>query len=66
MARKSIDVTIPFEGRDKGKVFHIVEMPSLHSERWAMRAIKPAPNCRTAWNWPAWPPLLLSESRILP
>ena len=39
MARKQIDVTIPFDGRDKGKVFRIVEMSSLQVERWGMRAV---------------------------
>jgi hypothetical protein len=37
--RKEIDVTIEAEGRDKGKVFHIREMPASKAEKWAMRAI---------------------------
>lgn len=27
------------EGRDKGKIFYITEMPASQAERWAMRAI---------------------------
>jgi hypothetical protein len=37
--RKTKDVTITFEGRDKGKVFHIIEMPASQAESWGMRAI---------------------------
>jgi hypothetical protein len=37
--RKTIDVTISTEGRDKGKVFILTEMPSAKSEKWGMRAI---------------------------
>ena len=39
MARKKQDITIHYEGRDKGKVFQITEMSSLQVERWAMRAV---------------------------
>lgn len=31
-------ITITDEGRDKGKLFVITEMPATHGERWAMRA----------------------------
>jgi hypothetical protein len=37
--RKEIDVTIADEGRDKGKVFHIIEMPALRAEKWATKAL---------------------------
>ncbi len=37
--RKTIDYTVANEGRDKGKVFHIREMPAAQAEKWAMRAI---------------------------
>jgi hypothetical protein len=37
MARKIIDVTIQAEGRDKGKVFVIEEMPASKAEKWATR-----------------------------
>ena len=36
--RKTKQVTIPFEGRDKGKVFLLTEMPVLRAEKWAIRA----------------------------
>jgi hypothetical protein len=36
--RKELDVKIEEEGRDKGKVFHLVEMGALDAEDWAMRA----------------------------
>lgn len=36
--RKKTRVTITDEGRDKGKVFELTEMPSLQAEKWAMRA----------------------------
>lgn len=39
MARKTETVTITAEGRDKGKVFVITEMPALKAERWAFRAL---------------------------
>lgn len=37
--RKTADVTIPIEGRDKGKLFRLTEMPALQAERWARRAL---------------------------
>lgn len=37
--RKSLDVRIDAEGRDSGKVFHIVEMPAEQGEKWAMRTL---------------------------
>lgn len=39
MARRTVDVTISAEGRDKGKVFRITELPADEAEEWAMRAI---------------------------
>lgn len=39
MARKTIDYTVTDEGRDKGKVFTLTEMPASQAESWAMRAI---------------------------
>lgn len=39
MARKTANVTITDDGRDKGKTFVITEMPSAQAEAWAMRAI---------------------------
>lgn len=39
MARKQATVTITAEGRDKGKVFEITEMPASQSEEWAGRAL---------------------------
>lgn len=39
MARKTANITITDEGRDKGKVFVLTEMPSAQGEAWAMRAI---------------------------
>lgn len=38
MARKTLQVTITDEGRDKGKVFLIQEMAASQAERWAVRA----------------------------
>ena len=37
--RKVLDVTITDEGRDKGNVYRITEMPSSKAEKWAARAI---------------------------
>lgn len=37
MARKESFVTIVAEGRDKGKVFKLTEMPSMQAEKWANR-----------------------------
>ncbi|EIK5991387.1 hypothetical protein LKA46_003246 [Salmonella enterica] len=39
MARKEKFITIDGQGRDKGKVFHLIEMPASQAEWWAMRAI---------------------------
>lgn len=39
MARKEKTVTITADGRDRGKVFHIREMPAARAERWAARAL---------------------------
>lgn len=39
MARKTAMVPIEDEGRDKGKLFLITEMPSAQGEEWAMRAL---------------------------
>ncbi|MBB3743913.1 hypothetical protein FHX10_003412 [Rhizobium sp. BK591] len=39
MARKELDITITDEGRDKGKTFHIREMPAAQAEKWAIRVI---------------------------
>jgi hypothetical protein len=38
MARKVIEVTISEEGRDRGKVFVLTEMPAAQAEKWAARA----------------------------
>lgn len=38
--RKTKEVTIEIEGRDKGKTFIITEMPALEVERWAARALQ--------------------------
>lgn len=38
MARRTLDVTIDTEGRDKGKVFRITEMSASQAEAWAFRA----------------------------
>ena len=39
MSRKELTVTIPFDGRDKGKVFHITEWDSETAETWGIRSI---------------------------
>lgn len=39
MARKTATVVIGDEGRDKGKVFILTELPASRAEKWAMRAI---------------------------
>lgn len=39
MARREKIVTITAEGRDKGKRFHLREMPADQGERWFTRAI---------------------------
>lgn len=38
--RKTRTVTITGEGRDRGKVFVLVEMPASRAEEWAMRALE--------------------------
>jgi len=38
MARKILTYTVSHEGRDKGKVFVITEMPATQAEKWAARA----------------------------
>lgn len=38
MARKVTKYTVTSEGRDKGKVFVITELPTAQAERWALRA----------------------------
>ena len=37
--RKTARITIDKEGRDKGKVFELTEMPAFQAERWANRLI---------------------------
>jgi hypothetical protein len=39
MARATANFTVTDDGRDKGKVFVITEMPASRAESWAMRAI---------------------------
>lgn len=39
MARKELIYTVPDEGRDKGKAFHITEMPARPGHRWATRVL---------------------------
>ncbi|MGF6633525.1 hypothetical protein OKW39_000676 [Paraburkholderia sp. MM6662-R1] len=39
MTRKSVTYTVQAEGRDKGKVFKLVEMPAERGEKWAIRAL---------------------------
>jgi len=39
MARNVLDYTVTTDGRDKGKLFRITEMPASKGEKWAMRAI---------------------------
>lgn len=39
MARKTATVTIDAEGRDKGKVFVLTELPAMQAEEWAGRAL---------------------------
>ena len=36
--RKTKTITITDEGRDKGKVYSLTELPASKAERWAMRA----------------------------
>lgn len=37
--RKEVEFTITDEGRDKGKVFVLREMPVFQAEKWAIRAL---------------------------
>lgn len=39
MARKTANYTVTDEGRDKGKLFLISEMPASQGEQWAIKAI---------------------------
>ena len=39
MARKTRSYTVTDEGRDKGKIFILTEMPALRAEAWAARAL---------------------------
>jgi hypothetical protein len=39
MARRTAEITITDEGRDKGKVFLITEMPARTAEKWANRVL---------------------------
>jgi hypothetical protein len=39
MARKELDLRIEDEGRDKGKVYHLTEMPTARGEDWATRVL---------------------------
>ena len=36
--RKEVDIDVETEGRDKGKRFHLTEMPAPQAEKWAIRA----------------------------
>lgn len=38
MARREKHITIDADGRDKGKVFVLTEMPATAAEKWAIRA----------------------------
>lgn len=39
MSRKTADIIIDADNRDKGKLFHLTEMPASRAERWAARAL---------------------------
>lgn len=39
MARQTANYTVTDDGRDRGKVFVITEMPASKAESWAMRAL---------------------------
>jgi hypothetical protein len=39
MARRTADITITAEGRDRGKVFRLTEMSARQAEEWATRAL---------------------------
>lgn len=45
MARKTKTIVITTEGRDKGKMFHLTELPSSEAESWAGRALFTMMNC---------------------
>lgn len=45
MPRKEKTIVITTEGRDKGKMFHITELPASESEAWAARALFTMMNC---------------------
>jgi hypothetical protein len=36
--RKVLEITIPTEGRDRGKVFQLKEADAIKADKWAMRA----------------------------
>lgn len=38
MALKELKVVISDDNRDKGKIYHLTEMPALKAEKWATRA----------------------------
>lgn len=40
MARKTAIVQIQDDNRDRGKIFHLLEMPATQAERWAIRAFQ--------------------------
>jgi hypothetical protein len=37
--RKTINITIQDEGRDKGKVFVLTEKPAIQADKWGIRAL---------------------------
>lgn len=39
MPRRTEVVVVTAEGRDKGKVYHLTEMPAMQAESWAQRAL---------------------------
>ena len=39
MARLTLNYKVQDDGRDKGKIFVITELPASHAESWALRAI---------------------------
>jgi hypothetical protein len=39
MARKELFLTIPDEGRDKGKMFKLTEAPAIQADKWGIRAL---------------------------
>lgn len=45
MSRKTKTIVIESEGRDKGKMFHITELPASQGEAWATRALFVMMNC---------------------